>query len=200
MKASADDHFDFVFTWLETSRDVGWTTHIRPKEQPTSLEMRGVLTLFDYQHYAECIEFDFDDCFWRRVQRISRGSGPFDANNELVHGRFNSMATDFSPGIENLLAAKAKLKPFGMRIIPRSAQPAVAQPGDRSWSRNDRTSPTTPPATASRSTPLVVDDLEDFEVAISFAGAQRALAEELHSRLAAADVKTFYDHAYGAQL
>lgn len=49
--------------------------------------------------------------------------------------------------------------------------------------------------------PKLLDPTPDeFDVAVSFAGAQRALAEALATRLRSAGVRVFYDRFYGAQL
>ena len=52
--------------------------------------------------------------------------------------------------------------------------------------------------TRRRATPALED--EEFDVAISFAGAQRPLAEELATLLQSQGIPVFYDRFFGAQL
>lgn len=186
MQQSSDEHFEFVFSWLEQHGTGGWTTHYRANEQPLSDEMESVLSFLGLKTYEQCIEFDFEPCRWRHVRRETRGHDIFDANNNTVHGWFNAHAEHFSAGIEQLLTAQELVQPFGMGFLPPSqsrAQRPRPAPGSRRAPGNNRQTSD-----------------EDYDVAISFATTERTQAEHLAIQLRNRDVRVFYDRFFGAQL
>ena len=185
MKESNDEHFEFVFSWLEQGSGEGWTTHYRAREQPPSPEMESVLAFLGLHRSEECIEFDFEPCRWRHVQRVTQGD-PFFGNNTVVHGWFDAHPEHFASGIEHLLRSENLVRPFGMGFL---------QPSDI---REQRTP--VPAAPASRGRRGGQGNDEDYDVAISFAGTERAQAEELARCLRGLGVKVFYDGFFGAQL
>ena len=185
MKESNDEHFEFVFSWLEQGSGEGWTTHYRAKEQPPSAEMESVLAFLGLHRSEECIEFDFEPCRWRHVRRDTAGD-PFFGNNNTVHGWFDAHPEHFASGIEHLLRSENLIRPFGMGFLQPSDIRAQCAP--------------VPAARASRGRRGGQGNDEDYDVAISFAGTERAQAEELALCLRGRGVKVFYDGFFGAQL
>jgi hypothetical protein len=193
LKVSEDEHFRFVLSWLKRGSDGGWTTHYRAKELPLSPEMQSVFAFLGLREFDSCIEFEFESCHWRRLLREARGDGFFDSNNETVHKWYNNHAARLSPGIEHLLAAEAALSPFGLKFLPRPTPP-VPGPGVRPPLRAERW------GVRDAVREVVAAEEEEFDVAISFAGTERPLAEDLATQLRDAGVRVFYDRFYGAQL
>jgi hypothetical protein len=187
LKQSEDAHFKFVFSWVEQSDGGGWTTHYRAKEQPLSLELAAALQFLGLRAFDECIDFDFEPCLWRRIRRVSDESA-IDSNNHVVHGWFDSNASNFSTGLERLLEAEGLILPFGFSFLPGvPSSPIIPTP---------RRQPAAPQA-ATRAT---ATEFDQFDVAISFAGPQRELAEQLATILRDRGVAVFYDRFFGAQL
>ena len=185
MKESSDEHFEFVFSWLEQGSSAGWTTHYRAKEQPPSPEMESVLEFLGLRNSEQCIEFNFEPCMWRHVQRDTRGDA-FSGNNNTVHGWFDAHPEHFASGIEDLLRAEKRLRPFGLGFLPAST--SISQPARILE------------APAGRGQSGTMDNDEHYDVAISFAGTERERAEELALCLRDRGVKVFYDAFFGAQL
>lgn len=186
MQESADEHFKFVFSWLEQHGIGGWTTHYRAIEQPPSDEMEAVLDFLGLKTSEQCIEFDFEPCRWRHVRRETRGHSIFDANNSTVHGWFSAHAAHFSAGIEHLLTAQELVQPYGMGFLPPN--------------RSDTHRPPPTPASLVAQGNNRQGSDEDYDVAISFAGTERTQAEHLATQLRNRGVRVFYDGFFGAQL
>jgi len=186
MKQSDDANFMFKFSWLETAHQRGWVIHYRPKHLPLSSELGSVFEFLGLKQFESCPEFDFDDCYWRSIGFVSRGDSPFDTNAQAAHQWFYAHSSRFSAGVEKLLSANAMIEETGLRFLP-FAKPAerlavdiekkVQRPRDRRQNK----------------------ELE-FDVAISFAGAQRERAEELATLVRGAGFSVFYDGFYPEQL
>jgi hypothetical protein len=184
MKESEDDNFSFVLTGLKGGRDHGWGYHYRAKQLPLSPEVQAAFRFLGLQDFKSCPEFDFEPCYWRFISYQRHGDTPFDSNAHFANQGFDAHAEHFSPGLELLLDTHKLLQPFGMSFLKvQTPKPAV------------------PPAPAPTPEPKRTAALdEDFDIAISFAGPQRPLAEELAKRLHDASLKVFYDDYYPAQL
>jgi hypothetical protein len=192
MKTAEDESFKFAFTWIESDRTKGWTTHYRPKNTPLSSELTAVFDFLKLRSFDDCPEFDFDSCYWRFTPFESRGNRVFDSNAGFAHGLFNATAANFSPGIKNLLEAHRLLEPFNMKLLPFKE---AAQRREEDIQRHMVTSPTVPTNYAAVSTMP-----KTFDVAVSFSGTERKLAEELATVLVKAGYKVFYDNFYPAEL
>ena len=130
MKESRDEHFEFVFSWLEQDSNGGWTTHYRATERPQSAEMEAVLDFLGLDTSEQCAEFDFERCRWRHVRRDTQGD-PTCGNNDTVGGWFEAHPEHFAAGIEDLLTAEGLVRPFGMSFLQPAgskAQPALLEP------------------------------------------------------------------------
>ena len=197
MKESEDEAFRYVFTWLEGGPK-GWVTHYRPKRAPLSPEVESVFRYLGLGEFSDCPEFDFERCHWRFTEFENRGHSVFDSNAEFAHGSFDAHATNFSPGVEQLLLAQATVEPFGMAILPMP----VEQVHTRQRQRPARASRSAAPASPSA---VPADSVEgapsyEFDLAITFAGPQRPIAEEINGLLTAKGFRVFYDDAYPEQL
>lgn len=112
-----------------------------------------------------------------------RGDGVFDSNAEFAHQCFDAHATNFSVGIEQLLAANASIERVGLQFLPFSAPSArLAADIERHTAR--------PARAAARNSP---EAPVEFDVAISFARSDRKFAEELATILKEAGFSVFYD-------
>jgi hypothetical protein len=105
---------------------------------------------------------------------------------DFAHRCFDAHAGNFSPGIEQLLAANASIEQVGLQFLP-FPQPAarIATDIERYTVRPARSA-----AKVSQSAPT------SFDVAISFAGSERKYAEELATAVKEAGFSVFYDDFY----
>lgn len=198
MKAVEDDRFQFRFTFIDTGHDKAFVTHYRPRHLPVSSETRGVFGYLGLAAFNDCPEFDFEPCFFRTERFVPLEQDMWGVNVARVHRAFDAHASQFSPGIENLLAGNAAMETVGMSFL-RLMEPAermkvdiatkVILPAKASMSR------TSSKTTASSS---AIPDI--FDVAISFAGTERDQAQQLAEALRDAGFTVFYDDFYPEQL
>jgi hypothetical protein len=194
MKDARDEFFDFSFSWVESSGNKGWVTHYRPRQLPITEELARVVSWLGLRSFEQCPEFDFEPCFWRFTAFDNQGRSPFDSNAELAHRWFDAHADGFSRATRLVLAADAALAPFGMRVLPRSANTdqGQASPVRRTTAGREAMRPAYEPA---------ADTLAgDFDVAISVAGPDRVHAEALARIVRDAGFRVFYDEFFGSDL
>jgi hypothetical protein len=134
-------------------------------------------------------QFDFDSCDWEFHEFISRGDSPWDSNAERVHGYFGAHAEHFSPGLEQLLAAQSTAEQMNRSIFRMPAPPEerAVREIERAVTRPDRT--TKSPAKEYQ-----------FDIAISFAGPERQIAESIATHVKDAGFAVFYDSFYPEML
>jgi hypothetical protein len=163
-----------------------------------SSEVAGVFQYLGLKQFNECPEFDFEPCYFRTLRFEQRGSDFFDSNTEYAHRCFDAHASQFSPGIENLLAANASIEAVGMTFLP------FVHPADRIKAdiatkviRPENIAPL-PSRSASKPTGPVLPG--SFDVAISFAGTEREYALKLAQIVRDAGYAVFYDDFYPEQL
>ena len=190
MKEAEDDYFRFVFSWINGGADKGGTTHYRAKHMPLAPEFQAALDfLGGFSWFEECPEFNFEGCWWRFTPFRADPDDVFNRSAEHAHRHFDAHATQFSPGLEQLLAAHADLEPHGISFLSvRAGSDSVSTPALRPTVRGretDRTGPIIP---------------RRFDVALSFAGTERTLAEELAELVRDAGFEVFYDGFYPEQL
>lgn len=195
LKESQDEFFRYVFTWIDTGTTKGWTTHYRANHMPLSVEFHAALDfLGGFSWFGECPEYDFEGCWWRFTPYQTRGDDRV-RNNPLVdaaHRNFDAHATQFAKGLRLFLSAHADLEPFGISFLrapspipaPVSSPRQVPRAGARTSSARP-SQPAMPPR---------------FDVALSFAGMERRLAEDLAKRVRDAGFEVFYDEFYPEQL
>jgi len=192
LKQSEDAYFQFALTGIRSSDEIGWTIHYRPRHEPLSTEMRSAFSFLELKSFLECPEFDFEPCHWRFVPHVSKfGGGSVsvvfggEGDHAIVRGQFDAHMQHFSPGLEALLQANVEVEPFGMAFLPDPT------PTPQSSSCPIVTSP----STTNTSTTIY-----KYDVAISFAGPQRALAETLAARVKETGFRVFFDDYYQEQL
>ena len=198
MKKTEDDKFLFHFTFIDTGSDKGFVTHYRAKNPPLSSELRSVFRYLGLQEFKECPEFEFEACHFRTLRLVARDDNPFAGNVDYAHGAFDAHATRFSPAIESLLAANATVETVGMTFLPFD-KPAERMRVDIASHVARAIKVAVPPkAGGSAPSPSVLPD--SFDVAISYAGTERALAEKLAEMVRGAGYAVFYDNYYPEHL
>jgi TIR domain len=196
MKTSEDDNFRYVFTFVETGRDKGFVTHYFPRHPPLSSEVFAVFAYLGLKEYRQCPEAGFEPCHYRTL-KLFEADNPFDGNVDFAHKSFDEHAKRFSQGVEGLLAANAAAERAGLTFLP------IARPAERQ--RNDIVRQIGPPREKKRARldqKMAFDAAlpSNFDVAISFAGTERAMAEQLAEKLRAAGIAVFYDYFYAEHL
>lgn len=191
LKSNEDEAFSFKLTYIKDAADKsGWVTHYAPRHRPLSDELRSIFEFVRMHEFDECPEFDFEQCYWFFVAASDDPRERFiDSLTNRAHAQFDANASRFSSGIEKLLAANTTMSSYGMEFLPVSAariasQRSIAQVIDAVNPRGNASS-----------TPSV-----EFDVVISFAGPDRAKAEELAVLLRDAGVRVFYDNFYPEML
>jgi hypothetical protein len=185
MKTAEGDHFRYAFSWRSDGADKGWTTHYRPRHPPLSPEVERAFTFLGLAPYAECPEFDFESCHWRFVPYREDERSVFGGNAEIAHGWFDAHAAHFATGVERLLEAQRLAEAFGWSILPRPV-PAAGTPEVARVTRSTK--------------PLRKASDFGYDVAISYAGPERPLAERLATIARDAGFVVFYDGFYPEQL
>jgi hypothetical protein len=195
MKTSQDDKFLYHFTFIETNREKGFVTHYCPRHPPLSSEVQSVFKYLGLKRFDQCPEFEFEACHYGTL-RLLETDNPFEGNVDFAHRSFDTHATRFAPAIEALLAANAAVEGVGLTFLP------IANPTERLREDIARhigfPATTTPTSKTTRTLDAALPS--NFDVAISFAGSERGLAEKLAEKLRAAGIIVFYDNFYPEHL
>lgn len=195
MNTSEDDKFAYKFTFVDTGQEKGFVTHYRPRHPPLSSEVQSVFRYIGLREFHQCPEFDFDSCYYRTLD-LFETDNPFQGNVDFAHQSFGAHAARFSSAVEALLAAHAAAEGVGLTFLP------IARTAERS--REDIVRRIgLPTKIKSRPSPTMAFDAalpSNFDVAISFAGTEREMAEKLAKLLQAAGVTVFYDNFYPEHL
>lgn len=196
MKATEDANFFFRFTFVTTNQGKAFVTHYRPKHPPLSSEMSSVFSYLGLREFRDCPEFGFEPCHYRTLLFEQRSDGPFDNNIEHAHGAFDAHATRFSPAIEKLLVANSNIEAAGLTFMP------IPKPRERNTLDIVRQIARPKPTTPAKPVTMAMDAAlpSSFDVAISFAGSERGLAEKLATILQSAGFAVFYDNFYPEHL
>jgi len=187
--SSEDDAFSFKLTYIKDGTQSGCVTHYAPKHRPLTEELRSIFEFLKLREFEGCPEFSFEKCHWLFLLVGSDSQFVEDQAAALAHTQFYANANKFSSGIEGLLAANTNMSPHGMAFLPVSSPIAAAQKSIAQVIRVVN-SPTKAGATVAT----------EFDIVISFAGTDRAKAEELAERLRDAGVRVFYDSFYPEML
>ena len=196
MKATEDANFNFRFTFVTTNQGKGFVTHYRPKHPPLSSEMSSVLRYLGLNEFPQCPEFDFEPCYYRTLLFDQLGGGVFENNTEYAHACFDAHAKQFSPALENLLMANSTIEATGLTFLP------IPKPAERNTVDIVKQIVRPAPRQPAKPVTMAFDAAlpSNFDVAISFAGTERALAEQLAKILHSAGVAVFYDNFYPEHL
>ena len=212
MKESEDESFRFVFTWIDSGDGrKGWTTHYIPKHLPLSAEVSSVMEFIELRTFVECPEAGFEPCHWRFLHCIPGYDYGFNGPAEIAHEWFGAHETKFSKGIAKLLEAEAVVNSFGFGVLPSvqtNVPPEAIQPPRQARGVRRRGArapevgrPTRSSSTRLRGSPTVpAETIGPFDVAVSFAGTERELAESLAVRVRDAGYEVFYDRFFPEQL
>jgi hypothetical protein len=149
-------------------------------------EVSSVFNFLHLEQFASCPEFAFEPCYWRFVPFVERERDMFSGNTEIAHRSFDAHKEHFSAGIERLLFADQQARAFGLRFLPDSGPNVV------------RSKIVSAPAASAGKTPSGTG--YEYDVAVSFAGTERALAEKLATATREAGFNVFYDGFYPEQL
>jgi hypothetical protein len=195
LKGAEDKYFSFVLTFGEFHGTKGWVFHYKPKSPPLTPEMQAALDFIgNFSVFPECPEFDFESCAWRFLPNEEyEDDRLFNRVADLAHGFFDAHADHFSVGIEKLLSAHSFLNRQNLSFLHLNSGVPVAQQ-ERVVSSSQTARGTTPRVNPPDSLP------EQFDVALSFAGTERAYAETLATIVKDAGYAVFYDNFYEEHL
>jgi len=190
---SADDVFRYVFSWLSGGSQKGWTLHYAPNHPPLSAEIESALQfLGGFESFGECPEFEFEPCRWRWYDFVPEEGSFFNSSAGYVKNSFEAHATKFSPGLRGLLDAHAAMLPFDMSLLPASAPTRPVKLGAQPATRTSTAAPNRPRPTGGAR--------YKYDVALSFAGTERPLAERLATLVREGGAAVFYDDFYPEHL
>ena len=133
--------------------------------------------------FSQCLEYDFEPCYWRFIAFRPRGDSFFESNADIAHGWFDAHPQYFASGIKKLLTANADIEKTGLNFLPFQA-PSIRLNTDI---EKKITRPTVPIQSKNKTS---------FDVAISFAGTEREYAEKLATILRENGFSVFYDEFF----
>lgn len=185
LKGLDEGTFRFLLSWIEAPQGKGWVRHVRVREA-LPFDADHLLTdILNFETFDSCPGFDFEPCYWTFAPQA--GLDPVAA--QMIHAAFDRMPQTFPAALSTLAAAEDAMKPVGM-AFPRALVPtlkklariaevvAAVMPGD---------------SAARPARPAAQLSSYEFDVAVSFAGSERAQAEKLAAILKNVGVKVFYD-------
>ena len=135
------------------------------------------------------------------LSALFRVTGAFHGPAEIAHGWFDAHATKFSSGLQKLLDAHATVATFGFELLPRvkaNVPPEVVQP-PRSREAPVGAPSSRPVTGAVAGTPPRTTAALIFDVAVSFTGSQRQVAETVATKVRDAGFDVFYDRFFPEQ-
>ncbi|HBA39449.1 MAG TPA: hypothetical protein DCZ05_06835 [Deltaproteobacteria bacterium] len=186
LKDSEDEVFRYILTWIDGGRSKGWTIHYRPQHPPLSPDLESAFTFLEgFSSFPQCLEFGFEQCYWRFLTFEERPETFERSNSGFAHKAFDAHASHFAPGLKKLLEAHAEIMPYGMNVLPSSKR--VVQ-------KTTIQEPRPPQVQKTR------ESAYKYDVALSFAGSERVLAEKLATILQKKEIKVFYDGFYAEHL
>jgi len=188
-KQSEDENFFYNMSWIDGGSDKGWTMHYRPKHPPLTAELQATFDFLNLRQFEECPYFDFEPCYWRFFPYEQRGDSIYDGNADYVFRVFNNQSDSLSLGLKNLVKVHGLLQPFGFYFFPQLREPKA---------ESQTKEPPVLPRAKDKSGKEV--SKFDYEVAVSFAGTERILAEELANLVKDAGYEVFYDDFYPEHL
>ena len=190
MKTSEDQGFFFVMTWIKGGAQKGWTFHYRPKHLPLSIEVQAAFGVLGLAQFESCHHFDFNPCHWSFYDFVpNRDDSPWNDNAGRVHTYFGAHVEHFSAGLENLLSAQAIAERLGRSIFPMPASPAqrAATEIERAVLHPEKQA-------------KAASSKFQFDIAISFAGTERDIAEDIANRVKNDGFAVFCDSFYPEML
>ena len=183
MKKFKDEIFTYQLSWIEGESGKGWTYHYFPNHPPFSNEVKSSLKFLDLKRFDECPYFDFEPCYWQFIPFKTGSRAITGSNAHIVNDTFLKHPKHFSLGIENLVRCHSVFAKYGFDLLPVV----------------DKFSETKKPQIKQSLIKKPIDEYE-FDVAISFAGPQRNLAEKLAKKVRYSGYVPFYDDFYPEHL
>lgn len=169
-----EDNHDYksIVVNVETGGTKGWITHYRFYN--FDLQQTAALSLLGFQHSESCGQFDFEPCHWRFTQHQHYNQlAEFSSNGPQFQKQFRAQQQYLTRNIDDLVTVHRLFEPFGMSLI--SMRPTEENILDF--------------------VPVETEGEGHFpyDVAISFAGADRPFAAELSRIVKGAGYSVFYD-------
>jgi len=197
LKQGEDEYFLFRMSFGYFANAKGWVFHYRPKNPPFTDEIWAAMQFLDAFHeFGQCLEFDFEPCVWRfMAYEEHEEQGFFGRGAEFAYRAFDSHLQHFSAGLKAVLDAHAALAPFGLSFLT-ARSPSVAG----SYPVLRRAAVARGAAPLSTQTDSKIGLPTSFDVAVSFAGTERHLAQRLAEIVREAGFEVFYDSFYPEHL
>jgi hypothetical protein len=210
LKGVDESAFRFLLSWIESPQGKGWVRHIGTRGAlPFDVE-HLLADVLGFRMFKSCPDFDFEPCFWTFTPQ-AHSIDP--VASQMIHASFDGMPQTFPSGLAALAAVEDAMRPVGMefpsdsgRILKRKLDKiatltAAPLPAAKTLKAEllDAFKIAETAATTPRSRPTPSANLE-FDIAISFAGAQREVAEKLARLATAKDIRVFYDKDHAAEL
>jgi hypothetical protein len=168
-----DDHFRFLHYCFTREGIHGFAHHISPKVT-LSPEQALALKLIGLQPQTECPFFDCEPCFWKASPGANPGEEDHrqrDEQRHMDHRRYHQhQPGQIGKGVKELLACREAMLPLGWDLF--DALKLACSVG-------------VPPSSSGRRW--------KYDLAISFAGAQRPIAEEFARFVQKNGLSVFYD-------
>ena len=196
LKQGEDDYFQFRMSFGYFQYTKGWVFHYRPKNPPFTPEIWAAMQFLDaFQEFAQCPEFEFEPCVWRLVEYEEHGEQDlFGRSAEFAHRGFESHVEHFSAGLKAVLDAHVAVAPFGLPFLKIRPAPASTYAPPPRTALAGTTARTSEPVSSQVGLP------DSFDVAVSFAGTERPLAQKLSEIVREAGFEVFYDSFYPEHL
>jgi hypothetical protein len=113
-KSAEDDRFQFRFSFIDTGRDKAFvhacTYRSRPKSEASS-------DISDCRSSGTARSSTSSSLFLSDRAVVPREQDMWGENVSRAHGAFDAHASQFSPGVESLLAANAAMETVGMSFL-----------------------------------------------------------------------------------
>lgn len=183
MDLISDDIFFYQLSWIKDTSRKGWVFHYYPKHPPFSNEIISALEYIHLNYFNECPFFDFEPCFWQYIPYQTGGRSIADSNAHQVNDSFKKLPNMFSKGIESLVKCNSVFAKYGFDILQFDKN-------------NIETKKIEIIGIMSKTQPTEYE----FDVAISFAGPQREIAEILAKKVKEYGFNPFYDDFYPEHL
>jgi hypothetical protein len=177
---SEDTRFRYFYNCFVHQQGRGFVHHVSPKAALSVEEMRA-LNFVGFSPCEECPFLSFEPCYWIATENaegmktesiLNDTSERFHAMNQRYHRQYPDA---FPAALGELLQCRREMLPFGWDLLSTPPISTLDKGAD-------------------------AESQFEYEVAISFAGAQRKLAEQIAEFLRAHSVRVFYDSFVENQL
>lgn len=182
LKGLDEGAFRFLLSWIETPQGKGWVRHVRVREASPFDADHLLTNVLHFETFDSCPDFDFEPCYWTFAPQ----AGPDPVAAQMIHAAFDRMPQTFPAALSALAAVEDAMQPAGM-AFPRALRPTLK----KLIKIADVVAAKALQAPSAR--PAIPLGGYEFDVAVSFAGSERAQAENLAAILKKAGVKVFYD-------